>query len=118
MTLTWVRIVVIAWAAFACGGAAFANGKTIRVSADGTGDHRTVQAAVDSIPAGSHDCVVISIKPGVYKERIRVARDKAPVTFGDEGKGTADTVLTFNYSAKSVEGGKEVGTSGSYSTLV
>lgn len=119
MSYQSLRIVAIAWAALACGApAAFADGKTVRVSADGSADQRTVQAAVDSIPAGSHDRVVISIKPGVYKERIRVARDKGPVTFHGEGKSPAETVLTFNYSAKSVENGKEVGTSGSYSTLI
>jgi len=119
MSYQWLRIVAIAWAALAWGApAAFADGNSIRVSADGTGDHRTLQSAIDSIPAGGHDRVVIAIKPGVYKERIRVARDKGPVTFRGEGKGPAETILTFNYSAKSVDGGKEVGTSGSYSTLI
>jgi pectinesterase len=90
----------------------------IRVAADGGGDYRTVQAAVDSIPAGGHDRFVIRIKPGVYKERVRVGRDKGPITFRGEDGHARETVLTFNYSAKSVENGKEVGTSGSYSTLI
>jgi pectinesterase len=118
----WFRIFVIAtaasWAVLPWDGAALADDKTIRVSPDGTGDRRTVQAAVDAIPAGGRERVVVSIKPGVYKERIRVARDKGPITFRGEGPRPAATVLTFDYSAKSVEGGKEVGTSGSYSTLI
>lgn len=110
-------LLVIAWAAIVAGRAP-ADVKTVRVAADGTGDHRTVQAAVDAIPAAGRDRVVISIKPGVYKERIRVGRDKGPITFRGEAGRANETVLTFNYSAKSVENGKEVGTSGSYSTLV
>jgi pectinesterase len=90
----------------------------IRVAADGNGDYRTVQAAVDSVPPGGRDRVVIRIKPGTYKERIRVGRDKGPIAFQGEDGHARDTVLTFNYSAKSVENGKEVGTSGSYSTLI
>ena len=118
MSRHWLRIVAIAWAVLASGGVSFADGKTVRVSADGSGDHRTVQAAINAIPAGGRDRVVISIKPGVYKERIRVTRDKGPVTIRGEGKIPAETVLTFNYSAKSIDNGKEVGTSGSYSTLI
>jgi pectinesterase len=113
-----VAAVATAWWVFACGGTAWADTKAIRVAADGSGTHRTVQAAVDSIPAGGRDRVVIAIKPGVYKERIRVGRDKGPITFrGDVGRAK-ETVLTFDYSAKSVEDGKPVGTSGSYSTLI
>jgi pectinesterase len=95
-----------------------AGPRPIRVASDGPADHRTVQAAVDAIPAGNRERVVVLIKPGVYKERLRVARDKGPVTFRGEPGRAADTLLTFNYSAKSVENGKEVGTSGSYSTLI
>ena len=101
------------------GAVAPADVKTpIRVAADGSGDFRTVQAAVDSVPAGARDRLVIQISPGVYKERVRVARDKGPITFRGEDGHARDTVLTFNYSAKSVENGKEVGTSGSYGTLI
>src|SRR5690348_7242586 len=40
------------------------------------------------------------------------------IPFAFEVGRANETVLTFNYSAKSVENGKEVGTSGSYSTLI
>jgi pectinesterase len=112
-----MTLVLVAWVATVAG-RAMADARSIRVAADGSGDHRTVQAAVDAIPAGGREPVVILIKPGVYKERIRVGRDKGPITFRGEARRAKETVLTFNYSAKSVENGKEVGTSGSYSTLI
>jgi pectinesterase len=94
------------------------DGKTITVAVDGSGDFTTVQAAIDSIPSNNKEPVTIHIKPGTYKERVRVPRDKSFVTLrGDDAKMT---VLTYDLHAKSVLPGetKEVGTSGSYSTLI
>ena len=42
------------------------------VAADGSGDFRTVQAAVESIPGTNRERMVIFIKDGVYQERVRV----------------------------------------------
>src|SRR4051812_12295338 len=96
-------VAAVIWSA-AVAVAAGAEAKSpIRVAADGGGDYRTVQAAVDAVPAGGHDRVVIQIKPGTYKERIRVGRDKGPITFRGEDGHARETVLTFNYSARSVE---------------
>jgi pectinesterase len=93
----------------------FAQQKEITVAADGSGDYKTVQAAVDAAPQKTAQPVIINIKPGTYKERVRVPKN-AHITFRGEDPKT--TILTWNYSAKSVEDGKEVGTSGSYSTLI
>src|SRR5688500_4897873 len=94
------------------------NVKNLTVAADGLANFSSVQAAIDSIPANNTEPVTIHIKPGTYKERIRVPRDKPFVTLrGDDAK---TTVLTYDLHAKSVLPGetKEVGTSGSYSTLI
>jgi pectinesterase len=40
---------------------------TIVVSQDGTGHSRTVQGAVDMVPAGNTRRVKILVKPGVYR---------------------------------------------------
>ena len=95
-----------------------AAGKTITVAADGSGDFKTVQAAVDAAPANSAERVVIHIKPGTYKERVRVPKDKPRLTF--KGEDAKTTILTYDLSAKSVTppATQPVGTSGSYSTLV
>jgi pectinesterase len=97
---------------------ATADVKPLTVAADGSGDFTTVQAAVDAAPANSAERVVIRIKPGTYKQRIRVGKDKPRVTFkGDDAK---TTVLTYDLFAQKVlpPATEGVGTSGSYSTLV
>jgi pectinesterase len=87
------------------------------VAADGTGDFRTVQAAIDSLPVDSTRPVVIRIKPGTYKGRIRLSPAHPQVTFAGDGPGAAEkTILTYDLSARSIgPGGKPVGTSGSAS---
>jgi len=59
----------------------------IVVAADGSGDFKTIQAAVASIPATNTDRIVVFIKDGVYHEKIRV--DASFVTLcGQSRKGT------------------------------
>jgi pectinesterase len=59
----------------------------IVVAADGSGDFKTIQAAVASVPRTNRERTVIFIKDGVYKEKIRV--DAPFVTFrGQSRKGT------------------------------
>ena len=83
------------------------------------GDFPTVQAAVDAIKDGTKDRTVIVIKPGTYKERIEIGKNKGPVTFRGDGKDPKDVVLTYDMWAQfKGPDGKEVGTSGSASTLI
>jgi pectinesterase len=91
-------------------------GTTTTVAADGSGQFKTVQAAVDSVPANNAQRVVIQIKPGTYKERIQVPREKPQITF--RGEDAKTTVLTYDWSANTESNGKKVGTSGSCSTLI
>jgi pectinesterase len=44
----------------------------IVVAADGTGDFKTIQAAVESIPVTNRERVIVLIKNGTYREKIRV----------------------------------------------
>jgi pectinesterase len=44
----------------------------IVVAADGSGGFKTIQAALESIPATNHERMVILIKDGVYDEKFRV----------------------------------------------
>jgi pectinesterase len=66
------------------------------VAADGSGDFKTVQAALDHIP--ENRAVVIRIKPGVYQEQIRVSAGKSHITF--RGEDPRKTILTFKLSAQ------------------
>jgi pectinesterase len=59
----------------------------IVVAADGSGNFKTVQAAIASIPANNRERVVVFIKNGTYREKIRV--DASFVTLrGQSRKGT------------------------------
>jgi pectinesterase len=90
---------------------------TITVAADGTGDFKTVQSAVDSAPEQSTTCTIIHIKPGTYTEVINIPRVKPFIEFlGDDA---ATTILTFNnmHYTKGPDG-KDLGTSKSASTFV
>ena len=56
------------------------------VAADGSGQFTRVQDALQSLPAGNSQRMVILVKDGVYKEKIRV--DNACITIrGESRKG-------------------------------
>jgi pectinesterase len=90
----------------------------IVVAADGSGQFRTVQEAVMSVPSGTVTApVVIRIKPGVYRELIYVQREKRYFRF--VGEDAAQTVLTFDLHANLVGlAGKPIGTFRTPSTVI
>jgi pectinesterase len=90
------------------------------VAADGSGTHTSVQAAIDAVPSGSRERTTIHIKPGVYKERLRIEKNKAPITLLGLGEKPHDVVLTYDLKASSVvpPATQPVGTSGSASTTI
>ena len=69
----------------------------VTVAADGSGDFKTVQQALDGVPDNNTKPVVIQIKPGIYNEQIRVSPGKNHVTF--RGEDPLKTILTFRLSA-------------------
>ena len=48
--------------------------REIVVAADGTGNFKSVQAAIDSIPDGNRQRIVIAIKEGVYRDQLRIEK--------------------------------------------
>src|SRR5437764_8120552 len=70
----------------------------LTVAADGSGDFTSVQQAVDHVPEYNTRRFVIHIKPGIYKEQIKILQTKPFITF--RGDDAEKTVLTFNLSAK------------------
>ena len=88
-----------------------ANATDLTVAADGTGDVRTVQAAVDRVPANNKRRFVIEIKPGTYVEQVRVPANKPYISF--IGTDAAKTIITFNLSNKDAGS-----TSASYSVYI
>ena len=91
--------------------------KRIVVAQDGSGDFKTVQAAINSVPDSSGKTTEIFIKKGTYKEHIIVPVNKMHVTLiGEDAK---QTVLTYdNYAGKLDSTGKAFGTSRSASVYV
>lgn len=65
------------------------------VAADGSGQFRTIQAAVDAIPRDNHERRIILIKDGVYHEKVRI--DANDVTL--EGESRRGTRIEFPQGA-------------------
>ncbi len=86
-------LAIVGWAAV-CAGQTTAQPREITVAADGSGQFKSVQEAVDRAPSHSRQRFVIHIKPGIYKERVTVPADKTFLTLrGDDAK---TTVITFD----------------------
>lgn len=87
------------------------------VVADGTGDFRTVQEAINAVPDFRKNETRIFIKKGTYKEKLLLAGSKTNVVFiGDDRD---QTILTFDdFASKKNRFGEEIGTTGSTSFYV
>src|SRR4051812_21223878 len=93
-------------AVLCCVAARGADESSLTVSVDGQGGaFKTVQAAVDLIPAGNDRPRVIVIRPGTYKERITVPKGKRFITFKGDDADARKTVLTFNLVASMLKPG-------------
>jgi hypothetical protein len=74
----------------------------LMVAADGTGDFRTVQGAVDAVPANNTDPVVINVRDGSYFEIVDVA-GKNNITL--RGQSRQGTVINYPNNASLAPGG-------------
>lgn len=66
----------------------------ITVAPDGSGNFRTVQAAVDAVPYNNGQRVNILIKPGIYNEQVLIPWYKPYVTL--QGQDAQATVITYS----------------------
>ncbi|KAI5064003.1 hypothetical protein GOP47_0020673 [Adiantum capillus-veneris] len=96
---------------------ASADPPIIVVAKDGTGHVSTVQAAVNRIPKGNKKRVVIFVKKGIYREKVRIPKTKPFITL--KGEGAALTYIQWGDTA-STKGpdGKNLSTYGSASVAV
>lgn len=84
--------------------------KRIVVAHDGSGNYKTVQEAINAIPAASATVTEIFIKAGTYKERIVIDKSKTNIML--VGEDVNRTILTWDdYAAKLDSAGKALGTS-------
>ncbi|MBT30271.1 MAG: pectin esterase [Thalassobius sp.] len=82
------------------------------VAADGSGDFKKVQDAVNAVPDFRKNTTTIFIKKGTYKEKLVLPTSKTNVTFIGEDVNT--TILTNDdYASKKNVFGEEMGTTGS-----
>jgi pectinesterase len=87
------------------------------VAADGSGNFKTVQEAINSVPDFRKKPTIIFIRKGIYKEKLVVAGSKQNVQF--VGETLNETILTYDdYAQKKNIFGEEKGTSGSSSFYI
>ncbi|HEY1921812.1 MAG TPA: pectinesterase family protein [Tepidisphaeraceae bacterium] len=87
----------------------------ITVAADGSGDFKTVQAAIDSIPADNATVQIVNIKPGTYHEKIHIKQPLVHLI----GQDAEKTILIYDdFAKKPGPNGKPLGTMGTLSVTV
>ncbi|WP_369170366.1 pectinesterase family protein [Streptomyces sp. R28] len=92
---------------------------TLTVAKDGSGQYTTVQAAVNAVPANNASRVVIAVKPGTYRELVKVPANKPHVTIQGTGASRKDTVIVYNNASGTPKpGGGTYGTGGSATVAV
>ncbi|MGR6971303.1 pectinesterase family protein [Streptomyces cynarae] len=93
---------------------------TLTVAKDGSGRFTSVQKAVDAVPAGNTSRVVIQVKPGTYRETVKVPANKPHVTIQGTGASRKDTVIVYNNAAgtRKPDGSGTYGTGGSATVAV
>ncbi|SEF74851.1 Pectate lyase [Nonomuraea solani] len=101
--------------------AAAATGRgTLVVAADGSGDHATVQDAVNAVPAGNTRPVTILVRKGTYRQQVVIPADKPHITLAGDTRDPREVVLTYDVSAATPkpDGSGPYGTSGSASYVI
>uniref|UniRef100_A0ACD5ZVY0 Uncharacterized protein n=1 Tax=Avena sativa TaxID=4498 RepID=A0ACD5ZVY0_AVESA len=92
--------------------AAEANKTTYVVDPKGSGDYKTINAALAAIPEGNTGRVILDLKPGEYREKIFLNLSKPFVTFKSDPMNPA--IIVYSDTAATVgKDGKPVGTVGS-----
>lgn len=87
------------------------------VDAEGNGDFKTVQEAINAVPDFRKQRTFIFIKKGVYKEKLVLAASKTKISF--IGEDVNETILTNDdFAQKKNSFGEEMGTTGSSSFFI
>ncbi|MGQ0738052.1 MAG: pectinesterase family protein [Bacteroidota bacterium] len=90
------------------------RGGEIIVAQDGSGDYKTVQAALNTVPDNNKKPVAIIIKKGIYKEKLFIDSSKQFVSLIGEDK--LNTILTWNdHTGKIAPNGDTINTRTSWS---
>ena len=87
-----MKFLLVAFALFA----ARATARDLVVAADGSGEFKTVQAAIDAAPANSDTRTTILIKKGTYAELPTVPPEKKNLTLRGEDRKQTIIAATNN----------------------
>ncbi len=99
-SLPYQRVLSLALIVLAMGAGRLSAETNLYISADGSNQFATVQAAINATPqttCSTNHCI-IHIKPGIYKELIYVQREKHFVYLVGEDAGK--TVVTYDLNAR------------------
>ncbi|MES2653167.1 MAG: pectinesterase family protein [Bacteroidota bacterium] len=89
----------------------------IIVAADGSGNYKTVQEAINAVPDYRKVATIIFIKNGIYKEKLNISTSKQFIKM--IGESVEKTILTYDdWAQKKNSFGEEKGTSGSSSVYI
>src|SRR5262249_17462411 len=77
--------------------AAESSAKVIKVAKDGSGEFKSIVEALNSIPAGNDQRVIVHLGPGEYVEKVKIDRVKPFITL--YGSSKSMPTLTFDGTA-------------------
>lgn len=89
---------LLACAVLLAGAGVAPPGRTIIVAADGSGEFKTVQEAVNAVADDSPTRTVIHLKPGTYAGQVIVPKSKAKITL--EGEDARATSVTWDRNVR------------------
>ncbi|CAL0309240.1 unnamed protein product [Lupinus luteus] len=72
--------------------------RTIIVDINGKGDFKSVQAAIDSIPEGNSNWVIVHVRKGIYREKVHIPKTKPYIFMRGNGKGK--TAIVWSQSSE------------------
>ncbi|KAJ9559369.1 hypothetical protein OSB04_013983 [Centaurea solstitialis] len=74
------------------------SNRTIIVDIHGPEDYRSIQDAIDSIPYGNPNWVIIHVKKGIYREKVKIPREKPRIFL--RGSGRTKTSIVWSQSSE------------------
>lgn len=78
-----------------------ANATIVKVNQDGSGDFKSITDAINSIPSGNTQRVILNIGGGNYQEKIKIEKTKPFITF----IGTPSNMPNLTYGGTAQEYG-------------
>ncbi|KAF5177181.1 Pectinesterase [Thalictrum thalictroides] len=66
--------------------------RTIKVDINGDGDYKSVQQAINYVPNGNSQWIIIHVRKGIYREKIHIPKEKQYIFMRGNGKGKTHIV--------------------------